>query len=165
MSFAISQSLLKLMSIDLVLPSNHPILCCPLFLLPSIFPSVRIFSIESSLHIRWPKYWSISVSPSDEYSELISFRTDWSDLAVQGTLKSLPQHHNLKASVLRCSGFLWSNSHIHTTGKTMVSTMQAFVGKMMFLLFNPLSRLIIAFLPRSKHPIQHLSYLQSCVRT
>ena len=153
------------MSIDLVLPSNHPILCCPVFLLPSIFSSVRIFSIESSLHIRWPKYWSINVSPSDEYSKLISFRTDWSDLAVQGTLKSLPQHHNSKASVLRCSVFFmvqlshpyyWKNHGFDYAG---------FVGKMMFLLFNLLSQLIIAFLPRSKHPIQHLSYLQSCVRT
>ena len=153
------------MSIDLVLPSNHPILCCPVFLLPSIFSSVRIFSIESSLHIRWPKYWSINVSPSDEYSKLISFRTDWSDLAVQGTLKSLPQHHNSKASVLQCSVFFMVQLSHPYYWKNQGFDYAGFVGKMMFLLFNLLSQLIIAFLPRSKHPIQHLSYLQSCVRT
>ena len=110
------QSLLQLMSTDSVMPSNHFILCCPLLLLPSIFPSIRVFSNESLLCIRWPKYWSFSfsISPANEYSGLISFRMDWLDLlAVQGTLKSLLQHHSSKASILRCSA-LWSNSHIHT---------------------------------------------------
>ena len=105
LSFTISQSLLKLMSIELVMPSNHLILCCPLLLLPSIFPSNRVFSSESALHIRWPKYWSFSISPSSKYSGLISFRIDWFDLAVQGTLKSLLHHHSLKASVLCPSAF------------------------------------------------------------
>ena len=110
-------SLLKLMSIKSVMPSNCLILCHPLLLLPSLFPSIRVFSSESVLHIRWPKYWrfSFSISPSNAYSGLISFRVDWFDLlAVQGTLKSLLQHHSSKASILQCSAFLWSNSHIHT---------------------------------------------------
>ena len=115
-------SLPKLMSIKSVVPSNHLILCCPLFLLPSIFPSIRIFSQESVLHIRWPKYWSFSISPSNEYSGLISFRIDWFDLlVVQGTLKSLLQHHSSKASILRCSAFFivqLSHSYM-TTGKTI----------------------------------------------
>ena len=141
------------MSIRLVMPSNHLILCRPLLLLPSNFPSIRVFSNESALHIRWPKYWrfSFSISPSKEYSGLISFRMDWLDLlAVQGTLKSLLQHHSSKASILRCSAFfLVQLSHPYmTTGKTM--TRQTFVGKVMSLLFNMLSRFVIAFLPRSK---------------
>ena len=116
LSFTISRSLLKLMSIELVMPSNHLILCCSCLLLPSIFPIMRVFSSESALRIRWPKYWSFSISPSSEYSELISFRIDWFDLlAVQGTLKSLLQHHNLKASILLgTQSSLWSNSHICT---------------------------------------------------
>ena len=114
LSITNSQSLLKLMSIELVMPSNHLILCCPLLLLPSIFPSIRIFSNELALCIRWPNYWSFSITPSNEYSEMISFRMDWLDLlAVQGTLKSLLQHHSSKASILWRSA-LWSKSHIHT---------------------------------------------------
>ena len=112
-----SWSLLKLMSIESVMPSSHLIICHPLLLLPSIFPSIRVFSIESVFHIRWPNYWSFSfsISPSNEYSGLISFRMDWLDLpAVQGTLESLLQHHSLKATILQCSAFLQSNSHIHT---------------------------------------------------
>ena len=135
--------------------SNHLILCHPLILLPSIPPSIRVFSKESALHIRWPKYWnfSFSISLSSEYSGLISFRIDWSDLlAVQGTLKSLLQHHNSKASVLQCSAFfIVQFSHPYmTTGKTIVLTIWTFVGKMMSLLLNMLSRFVIAFLPRSK---------------
>ena len=115
LSFTISWSLLKLMFIESVMPSNHLILCFPLLFLPSIFPSTRVFSTESALCIRWPKYWSFSISPSNEYSGLISFRIDWFDhLADQGTLKSLLQHHSTKASILQHSTFLWSNFHIHT---------------------------------------------------
>ena len=144
------------------MPSNHLILCHPLFLLPSIFPSIRDFSSESVLHIRWPKYWSFSfsTSPSNEYSGLISFRIDWLDLlSVQGTLKSLLQHH--KASILQCSAFfIVQLSHPHmTTGKTIALTTQTFVGKVMSLLFNVLSRLVITFLPRSKRLL--ISLLQS----
>ena len=144
------------MSIESVMPSNHLILCRPLLLLPSIFPSIRIFSNESVLHIRWPKYWSFSfsISPSNEYSALVSFRIDWLDLlAVQGTLKSLLQHHSSKASILRCSAFcIVQLSHPHmTTGKTIALIRWAFVGKVMSLLFNMLSRLVITFFPRSKH--------------
>ena len=151
----ISRSLLKLMSITLVMPSNHLILCHPLLLLPSIFPSIRVFSNESALCIRWPKYWSFSfsISPSNECSELIFLRTDWFDLlAGQGTLKSLLQHHGSKASVLLCSAFFMVQlSHpCITTGKTIALTRQTFVNKVMSLLFNMLSRLVIAFLPRSK---------------
>ena len=136
------------MSIALVMPSNHLILCHPLLLLPSIFPSIRVFSNESDLHISCPKYWSFSfsISPSNEYSGLISFRIDWLDLlAVQGTLKSLLQHHSSKASILRCSAFLIVQvSHLYmTTGKTIALTKQTFVGKVMSLLFNMLSRLVI----------------------
>ena len=136
------------------MPSNHLILCCPLSLLPSIFPTIRVFSNESALHIRWPKYWSFSfnISPANEYSGLISFRRDWLDLlAVQGTLKSLLQHHSSKASILRCSVFsVVQLSHPYmTTGKTIALTRWTFVDKVMSLLFNMLSRLVITFLPRS----------------
>ena len=145
--------LLKLMFNKSAMPSNHLILCCPLLLLPLIFPSIRVFSSESALGIRWPNYWSFSISPSDEYSGLISFRIDWFDLAVQGTLKSLLQHHSSKASVLQCSGFFMIQlSHPYmATGKTIALTRQTFVGKVMSLLFNTLSRFVIAFLPRNKH--------------
>ena len=137
------------------MPSHHFILCCPLLLPPSIFPSIRVFSNESVLHNRWSKYWSFSfsISPSNEYSGLISFRMDWLDLlAVQGTLKSLLQHYSLKASILRCSAFFTVQlSHPYmTTGKTIALTRWTFVGKVMSLLFNMLSRLVIIFLPRSK---------------
>ena len=151
------------MSIELVMPSNHLILLCPL-LLSSIFPSIRVFSNKSALHIRWPKYWSFSfsISPSNEYSGLISFRMDWFDLlAVQGTLKNLLQHYNSKASVLRCLAFLMfqlSYPYV-TTGKTIALTIWAFVGKVMSLLFNMLSRFVITFLLRSKHLL--ISWLQS----
>ena len=146
------------------MPSNHLILCHPLLLLPSIFPSIRIFSNESALHIRWPKYWSFSfsISPSKEHSGLISFRMDWLDLlAVQGTLKSLPQHHSSKASILRRSAlFTVQLSHPYmTTGKTIALTIWTFVGKVMSLLLNMLSRLVITFLPRSKRLL--ISWLQS----
>ena len=139
-SLIISPSLLKFMSIELMMPSSHLILCHPLLLLPSIFPSIRVFS-KSVLCIRWPKYWSFSfsISPSNEYSGLISFRIDWFDLlAVQGTLKSLFQHHNLKASVLQClTFFVVQLSHPYmTTGKTIALTVQTFVSKVMPLLFN-----------------------------
>ena len=142
------------MSIELVMPSDHFILCCPFLLLPSIFPSIRVFSNES-VHIRWPKYWSFSfsISPSNEYSGLISFSIDGLDLpAVQGTLKSLLQHHSLKASVLQCSAlFMVQISHPYmTTGKTITLTRWTFVGKVMSLLFNMLSRVVITFLSRSK---------------
>ena len=150
------QSLFKLMSIESVMPSNHFILYGPLLLPSSIFPSIRIFSNESALRSRWPKYWSFSfsISPSNEYSGLISFRMDWLDLlAVQGTLKSL-QHHRSKASILQHSAFfIVQLSHPYmTTGKTIVLTRRTFVGKIMPLLFNMLSRLVINFLSRSKHP-------------
>ena len=155
LSFTISWSLPKLMFIESMMPSNHLILCHPL-LLPSIFPSIRVFSNESVLHIRWPKYWSFSfsTSPSNEHPGLISFRMDWLDLlAVQGILKSLPQHHSSKASVLQGSAlFIFQLSHPYmTTGKTIALTRWTFVGKVMSLLFNMLSRFVIAFLPRSKH--------------
>ena len=144
------------MSIESVMSSNHLILCCPLLLLPPIPPSIRVFSNASVLHMRWPKYWSFSFSnsPSNEHPGLISFRMDWLDfLAVQGTLKSLLQHHSSKASIFWCLAFLTVQlSHPHmTTGKTIVLTRQTFVGKVMSLLFNRLSRLVITFLPRSKH--------------
>ena len=142
-------------SLSKVMPSNHLIVCHPLLLPPSIFPSIRVFSDESALHFRWPKYWSFSfsISPSNKYSGLISFRTDWLDLlAVQGTLKSLFQHHSSKASILWCSAFFTVQlSHPYmTTGKTIALTRWTFVGKVMSLLFNMLSRLVITFLPRSK---------------
>ena len=137
------------------MPSNHLILCRPL-LPPSIFPSIRVFSNESALHIRWPKYWSFSfsISPSNEHPGLISFKVDWLNLlAVQGTLKSLLQHYHSKASILRCSTFfIVQLSHPYmTTGKTIALTRWTFVDKVMSLLFNMLSRLVITFLPRSKH--------------
>ena len=151
------------MSIELVMPSNHLILC-RLLLPPSIFPSIRVFSNESALHIRWPKYWSFSfnISPFSEHSGLISFRMDWLDLlAVQGTLKSLLQHHSSKASILRHSAFfIVQLSHPHmTTGKTIALSTQIFVGNVLSLLFNMLSRLVITFLPRSKRLL--ISWLQS----
>ena len=144
------------MSIESVMPSNQLILCRPLLLPPSIFPSIRVFPNESALHIRWPKYWSFSfnISPSNEHPGLISFRMDLLDvLAVQGTLKSLLQHHSSKASILQRSAFFRVQlSHPYmTTGKTIALTRQTFVGKVMSLLFNMLSRLVIGFLPRSKH--------------
>ena len=159
-----SRSLPKFMSIESVIPSNHLILCHPLLLLPSIFPSIRVFSNESVLHIRWPKYWSFSfnINPFSEHPGLISFRMDWFDLlAVQGTLKSLLQHHNLKASILQHSAFFTVQlSHPHvTTGKTIALTRWTFVGKVMSLLFNMLSRLVMTFLPRSKRLL--ISWLQS----
>ena len=148
-----SRSLLKLMSIELVMPSSHFILCCPLLFLSSIFPSIRVFSIESVFRIRWPKYWSFSVSPSNEYSGLISIRMDWLDLPT-------PQFKSINSSAL---SFLYSptlNSHPYmTTGKTIALIIQSFVGKVMSLLFNTLSRLDIVFLPRNKHLL--ISWLQS----
>ena len=151
----------QIMSIEFVMPSNHLILCCPLLLPPSVFPSIRVFSNESVLCIRWPKYWSFSfnISPSNEYSGLISFRMDWLDLlAVQGTLKSLLQHHSSKASILQQSAFFIAQlSHPYMTTaaaaaeKTISLTRRTFVGKVMSLLFNMLFRLIIILLPRSKH--------------
>ena len=146
------------------MPSSHLILCRPLLLLPPIPPSIRVFSNESTLHNRWPKYWSfsLSISPSHEHPGLISFRMDWLDfLAVQGTLKSLLQHHSSNTSILRCSAFFTVQiSHLYmTTGKTIVLTRRTFVGKVMFLLLNMLSRLDITFLPRSKHLL--ISWLQS----
>ena len=152
------------MSIKLVMPSNHLILCHPLLLLPSIFPSIRVFSNESAVCIKWPKYWSFSfnISPSNEYSGLISFRLDWLDLlAVQGTLKSLLQHYSSKASILLYSAFsIVQLSHPYvTTGKNVALTRQTFVDKVMSLLFNMLSRLVRTFLPRSKRLL--ISWLQS----
>ena len=159
-----SRSLPKPMSIELVMPSNHLILCCPLLLPPSILPSIRVFSNESALHIRWPKFWSFSfnISPSNEHPGLISFRMDWLDLfAVQRTLKSLFQHHSSKASILRCSAFfIVQLAHPYmTTGKTIALTRRTFVGKVMSLLSNILSKLVITFLSRSKHLL--ISWLQS----
>ena len=153
LSITNSRSLLKLMSVESVMPSNHLMLCHPLFFPPSILLSIRVFSNESVLHIRWPNYWSFSISPSNEYSWPISFRMDWSDLlAVQGTLKSLLQNHSSKASILRRSAFfIVQLSHPYmTTGKTIAWTRQTFVGKVMCLLFDMLSRLVITFLPKSK---------------
>ena len=155
LSITNAQSLFKLMSIMSVMPSNHLILCCPLLLPPSTFPSIRAFSNESVLHIRWPKCWSFSfsISPSNEYSGLISFMMDWLDLlAVQGTLKSLVQHHSSKASICRRSAFfIVQLSHPYmTTGKTIALTRRTFAGKVMSLLFNMLSSLVIVFFP--KHP-------------
>ena len=149
---------------ELVMPSNHLILCHPLLLLPPIFPSIRVFSNESALRISWPKYWSFSfsISPSNEHPGLISFRMDWLDLlAAKGTFKSLLQHHSSKASILRLSAFFTVQfSHPYmTTGKTIALTRWTFVGKVMSLLFNMLSRLVITFIPRSKHLL--ISWLQS----
>ena len=155
LSITNSWSSLKLMSIESVIPSSHLILCRPLLLLPPIPPNIRVFSTESTLCMRWPKYWSFSfsISPSNEHPELISFRMDWLDLlAVQGTLKSLLQHHSSKASILQRSGFLTVQlSHPYmTTGKIIALTRRTFVGKVMSLLLNMLPRLVITFLPRSK---------------
>ena len=144
----LSPSLLKFMSIELVMLSNHFILCCPFLLLPSIFPHIRVFSNMFTLRIRWPKYWSFSFSPSNEYSGLISFRIDWVDLlAVQGTLKSLLQHHSSKVSILQHSVFFMVQlSHLYmTTGKTIAVTIWTFVSKEMSSFFNTLSRFVIAF--------------------
>ena len=160
-----SQNLLKLMFIELVMPSNHLIFCHPLLLLPSIISSIRVFSNESVPLIRWPKYWSFcfSISPSNEYSGLISFRMDWCDLlAVQGTLRSLLKHHSSKASILQHSAcFIVQLSHPYmSTGKIIALTRWTFAGKVISLLFNMLSRLVIAFLSRSKHLLK-ISWLQS----
>ena len=162
LSITNSQSLLKLMSIELVMSSNHLILCHPLLLLPSIFPSITVCSNESALHIRWPKYrsFSFNISLLNEYSGLISFRMDWlAVLAVQGTLKSLLQHHSSKASILLHSAFFTVQHPYMTTGKTIALTRQTLVSKVMSLLLNMLSRLVITFLPRSKHLL--ISWLQS----
>ena len=164
LSITNSQTLPKLMSIESVMPPNHLILCCPLLLLPSIFPSIRVFSIESVLHIRWPKYWSFSfnISPSNEHPGLISFRMDLVDLlAVQGTLKSLLQHHSSKASILQRSAFfiVQHSQPYMTLGTTITLTRWTFVGKVISLLLNMLSRLVITSLPRSKHLL--ISWLQS----
>ena len=163
LSITNSWSLPKPMSIESVMPSNHLTLCCPLLLLPSIFPNIRVFSNESVLRIRWPKYWSFSfsISPSNEHPGLI-FRMDWlALLAVQRPLKSLLQHHSSKASILQCSAFfiVQLSYPYMTTGKTVALTRRTFVGKVMSLLFNMLSRLVITFLPRSKHLL--ISWLQS----
>ena len=164
LSITNSWSLLKVMSTEWVMPSSHLILCCPLLLLPPIPPSIRVFSNESALPIRGPKYrsFSFSISPSNEYSGLISFRMDCLDLpAVQGTLKSLLQHHSSKASILRCSAFfIVQLSHPYmTTGKTIALTRWTFVGKVKSVPFNQVSWLVLAFLPRSKHLL--LSWMQS----
>ena len=164
LSITYSQSLLKLISLESVMPNDHLILCHPLLLLPLIFSSMRVFANESVLHIRWPKDWSFSfsISPSNEYSGLISFRIDWLELlAVQGTLKSLLQHHSSKASILwRSAFFTVQLSHPYmTTGKTIALTRQMFDGKVMSLVFDMLSRLVITFLPRSKRLL--ISWLQS----
>ena len=152
------------MPIESVMPSSHLILCCPLLCLPPIPPSITVISNESTLHMRWPKYWSFSfsISPSNKHTGLTSFRIDWLDLlAVQGTLKSLLQHHSSKALIFWCSAFFTVQlSHPYmTTGKTIALTRQTFVGKVMSVLFNMLSRLIITFLPRSKHLL--ISWRQS----
>ena len=164
MSITNPRSSLKLMSIESVMTSSHLILCRPLLFLPSIFPSIMVFSKESALHIRWPKYWSFSfnIIPSKEHPGLISFRMDWLDLlAVQGTLRSLLHHHSSKASILWCSAFfiLQLSYPYMTTGKTIALTRWTFAGKAIYLLFNMLSRLVITFLPRSKCLL--ISWLQS----
>ena len=164
MSITNSQSSLRLKSIESVMPSSHLILCCPLLLLPPIPPSIRVFSNESTLHMRWPKYWSFSfrIIPSKETPGLISFRMDWLDLlAVQGTLKSLLQHQSSKASILQRLAFftVQLSQPYMTTGKTIALTRRTFVGKVMSLLLNMLSRLVITFLPRSKRLL--ISWLQS----
>ena len=167
LSITISQSLLKLMSFESVMPSNHLSLCLSLLLLPSIFPSIRVFSNQSTLCIRWPKYWSFSfsISPYNEYSGLTSLRIDWLDLLeVQGTLKSLLQQHSSKASILQHSGFFMvqlSHPYMTATGETIALTRWSFIGKVISLLFNMLSRFVIAFLPSSKRLL--ISWLQSPV--
>ena len=153
LSFILFWGLLKLVHIQSVMPPNHLILCRPLLLLPSVFPSIRVFPHESALHVRWPKYWtfSFSISPSNEYLGLISFRIEWFDfLTAQGTLKSLRQYHSLKVSILQYSAFFMVQlSHPYqTTGKTIALTIWTFIGKVMSLLFNMLPRFVIAFLPR-----------------
>ena len=153
LSFTISWSLLKLMSIELVIPSNHLFLCCPLLFLPSVFPSIKVFSNDLTFCISWPKYLGFSISPSNKYSGVISFRIDWFDLlAVQVILRSLLQYHSSKASILQCSAFFIVHlSHPYMAiGKIIALTILIFVGKVMPLLFNMLSKFIIAFLPRSK---------------
>ena len=168
LSFTISPGLLKLMSIESVMPSNHLILCHPLFLLPSILPSIRVFSNELVLHIRWPKDWnsSFSLNPSSEYSVLISFKIDWFDLlAVQGTLKNLLQHHSSKATILWLSAFFMVQlSHPYvTTGKTIALTRWTLVGKVMYVLSSMLSRFVIALLLRNKHLCcQYINHLWLC---
>jgi len=164
MSITNSRSSLKLTSIESVMPSSHLIFCCPLLLVPPIPPSIRVFSNESTFRRRWPKYWSFSFSiiPSKEIPGLISFRMDWLNLfAIQGTLKSLLQHHSSDASILWCSAFFTVQlSHPHmTTGKTIDLTRWTFVGQVMSLLFNMLSKFVLTFLPRSKHLL--ISWLQS----
>ena len=163
--FTICQSLLKLMSIESMIPSNHLILDRPLLLLPSIFPNIRVFSTELAICIKWPQYWSCSISPSNEYSGLISFRIDWFVvLAVQGTLKSLLQCHSSKASILwRSAFFIVQLPHPHmTTGKTTALTIQTFAGKVMSLLFNMLSTFVIDFHPRSKHLFNFMAAVAVC---
>ena len=167
MSITNSRSLPKPMSIESVMPSNHFILCHPLLLLPSIFPSIRIFSNESALRIRWPKYWSFSfnISPTNEHPGLISFRMDWLDLlAVLGPLKSLLQHHSSNASIFqRLAFFIVQLSHPYmTAGKTIALTRWIFVGKVISLLFNMLSRLVITFLPKSKHLFNFMTAVTIC---
>ena len=164
LSITNSRSSPKLMRIESVMPSSHLILYCPLLLLPSIPPSIRVFSCELTLRMRWPKYWSfsLSISPSNEHPGLVSFRIDWLDLlAVQGTLKSLLQYHTSKASIFQGSAFftVWLSYPYMTTGKTIVLTRQTFAGKVISLLFNMLSRLVITFLPRSRRLL--ISWLQS----
>ena len=164
LSITNSRSSLRLTSIESVMPSSHLILCRPLPLLPPIPPSIRIFSSESTLHMRWPKYWSFSLSiiPSKEIPGLISFRMDWLDLlAVQGTLKSLLQHHSSKASIVQCSAFftVQLSYPYTTTGKTIALTRWTIVGQVMSLLFNMLSRLVITFLPRSKRLFWAIQYI------
>ena len=164
LSFTISRSLLRFMSLESMMLSNHLILCCPLLLLPSLFSNIRVFSKESALCIRWPKYWSLSfsISPSNEYSGLISFRIDRFDLLrSQGLSKSLLQHHSSKTSILQCSAFFMVQlSHLYmTTGKAVALTIWTFVYKVMSQLFKMLSRFVIAFLPKSKCLL--ISWLQS----
>ena len=167
LSITTSWSLLKLMSFELVMPSNHLILCRPLLLLHSIFPSIRVFSNESVLRIRWPGYWSFSfnISPSSEYSGLISFRMDWLDLlAAQSTLKSLLQHHSSKASVLQCSAFFTVQlSHPYmTNGKTIALTRQTLVGKVMSLLFNMLSRFVLVVFSKEQVSFNFMAAVIIC---
>ena len=163
LSFTISWSLLKLMSFELVKPSNHLVLSLPFLLLPSIFPSIRVFPNTSAPHIRWPTYWSFTISTSNEYSGLTSFSMDWFDLlAIEGTLKSLLQHHSSKASILWCSAFFMVQlSQLYmTTGETIALTIWTFVGKVLFLLFDMLSSFVIVFLSRCKRLL--ISWLHIC---
>ena len=167
LSFTTSQNSLKVMFIELVTPSNHLILCHPLLFLPSIFPGIEIFSNESALCIRWPKYWSFSISPSSAYSGLTSFRVDWFDLLeIQETLKSLLKHHSSKALILCCSAFFMIQlSHPYmTTGKTIVLIIWTYVSKVIFLLFNTLSMFVIAFLPSSKASVFQFHGCSHCLQ-